>query len=71
MPKYERNSEKRNTGDLAWLSKFRKFLGRERIGGGRKENLEKIDCECFGKSRTLQVAELTYGLFGCLKKEGE
>ena len=28
LPKYERNSEKRNTGNLAtWFPKFRKFWG--------------------------------------------
>ena len=40
------------------VAKFRKFLGQERIGGGRRENLVKIDCVCFGKNRTLQVSEL-------------
>ena len=50
LPKYERNSKKINTGNLAtWLPKFRKFWGPqgERISGQRRENLVKIGCGCF------------------------
>ena len=46
LPKYERNSKKRN---LEFQQKFRKFWGPqgERISGGRRENLVKIGCDCF------------------------